>query len=102
MGVYLVRTLYDSNTTINIVEMYCDDCLFYSSCDLYNFRLVNLKTPENGAKNFKKKHGRVMQEQRHWKSRFQGIRLIKQNQMIPPVKPMRIVVLLFAQPVVGG
>ena len=38
MGVYLVHTLYDGNTTIGVVEMYFDDYLFYPSCDLYNFR----------------------------------------------------------------
>ena len=38
MGVYLVYTLYDGNITLSVVEMYYDDYLFYSSCDLYNFR----------------------------------------------------------------
>ena len=38
MGVYLVRTLYGGDTALSIVEMYFDDDLFYSSCDLYNFR----------------------------------------------------------------
>ena len=38
MGVYLVHTLYDGNTTIGVVEMYFDDDLFYSSFNLYNFR----------------------------------------------------------------
>ena len=38
MGVQLVFDLYDGNITISVVEMYCDDYLFYSSCDLYNFR----------------------------------------------------------------
>lgn len=38
MGVYLVCTLYDGNATLGIVEIYYDDYLFYSSCDLYNFR----------------------------------------------------------------
>ena len=38
MGVQLVCTLYDGNITVIVVEMYCDDYLSYSSCDLYNFR----------------------------------------------------------------
>ena len=38
MGVYLMCTLYDCNTTLSTVEMYFDDYLFYPSCDLYNFR----------------------------------------------------------------
>ena len=50
MGVYLVCTLYDGNTTINIVEMYCDDYLFYSSCDLYNFRRYTVLRGEVNGK----------------------------------------------------
>ena len=37
-GRVVVCTLYDGNITLSVVEIYCDDYLFYSSCDLYNFR----------------------------------------------------------------
>lgn len=40
--------------------------------------------------------------EKHLKSRFQGDRLIKQNQMIPPAVLMKIVILLSARPVAGG
>ena len=39
---------------------------------------------------------------KHCKNRFQGSRLIKQNQMIPQALLMKIVILLFVQPAADG